>query len=239
MMKAIIFLFIMISSNLSFGSALVTKDDLNKKLLIEVNLHFYGTKDTTLAETCFNEIQSTWGQEKIAITLDKEEYEASFLIKSRSISRFKAQVAIKLGRDIRENYIELVESESRIGLKNPDGYLPFVGANTGAFNSDLVNSPFFACSHEFGHIIGIGERNNPRNEPSMMTQAGVMTPFVEFQNHAVDEVYRSFNSIGTFNQRLRKIGPVEYDSLERGISHSTFKNGKANLGKLTRKSTLY
>ncbi len=230
-MNYLILFAILIISPAAYSAAIVKVNTNQKTITIRANIVFYGKEASDqVVGACAQDIIQEWApisnnqyvELGIKNNVPEGKYKINLDITYEKMSERKANKEIDNRVKFENNYIEIPrdpmeDSMNAGGNVYNDGF-------TGSIYADATRVPFKICAHEFGHLLGLGEFNSQDNLPSLMTQSGIKTPYPEFQVKVYDPHFFSMD-VGTFDVRLRKLGPIEIREIKRSLQFLNFKNG--------------
>lgn len=234
-MKKFILIFFVIFSFSSFGAALVQVDEAKKVVTISANLFYYGKEANKInAKMCTDGIIREWAplsqNQTVSLgtknNLQDGQYKIQLVVNHEVINTRRANAEIEKRKNFANNYIEIPRDPSE-EMMNAGGNV-FHDGFTGSIYNDGIIVDFKICAHEFGHLLGLGEMNDTKTPPTLMTQAGIKTPFPEFQVKVYDPRFFSMD-VGTFDIRKRKISMREINEIKRGLEFLSFTKGQAVL----------
>jgi RHS repeat-associated protein len=204
------------------GEAVI--DELNKKIIVNVHMVYYGTAATSdIAKNTSSEIQTMWNNANGTVKIKDVEYSVSFSVTSEVVTEDRAVEMAASNTSATINFIRVEENgdinRSFFRLSENAGY--FV-------TSDNLGSSTTAA-HEKGHGFGLNHSavdQRGRGRPDIMSARGTLVDSeYQYNPKAV-----AGDIGGTVNPTTRIVQQKNITDMFNGVR---FVNGKANIGRAT------
>jgi len=214
------------------GEAVIERDKKGKEtgnVIVSANLIFYGSQATPkTAQAITNEIQTLYNAVGATVSSNGKNYDVKFNVTFQVVSEKQAQQLASGNTDIKNNFVEISES-NEMGRSFMD-----LGGNSGSFVTTDNLGTSTTASHEYGHGLGLEHSSSDqrgKGQPDIMAARGTLVdPKFQYNPSA-----RANSPGGTINPALRKVTQQNIQDIFRGVTFD--RNGKVNIGRIT--NTIY
>lgn len=223
-MRINIFLILLFTSYLSYGSARVYVDHQNREVNISLKIFFYGNQAYRYPEVVA-EIESQWPQRSLSVPKDYlwSDYKLNFQFEYEVLSDGQAYEQLKSNIFFEHNYIRLEE-----GLLEDESFVLSYGANCGVWYFSNGIGMSRTSAHEVGHLLGLPHPSKSfleSNDISLMcTRLTEVDPKYQYR----EEIRGTFGLPQLLDVRFRKLTDFDIRSLAELLIQRSGGGGQTN-----------